>query len=141
MRRFVILFVSVLSLMYVSNVNAFFLERGSYFIGLWQGIDPIDGSEVLLSISKNDDGTFSTIGHESNFFVCNDTDKGVSTGTGHIESGVLVTSEIVQCFSANETIGPYPVEYTPDKKKQILNVKYPDDPSDAGSIILYRISK
>ena len=151
MRRFLIAFVLVLSLMFVSNVHASFLNNGSrfidlrssYFIGLWQGIDPVDGSEVLFSIFKNDDGTFSILGHESSFFVCDDTDKGVITGKGQIEHGVLVTTEMrLQCLQ-EKNLEPifYSVEYEPDKTNQILIYKAIGGDPPSEPIILYRISK
>lgn len=149
MRRFLIAFVLVFSLMFVSNVNASFLNygshfidlRSSYFIGLWQGIDPVDGSEVLFSIFKNDDGTFSILGHESSFYTCANTDKGVVTGTGQIVHGVLAITDMkLQCLQ-EEDLPPvfYSVEYEPDKTNQILIYKATDPPSEP--IILYRISK
>ncbi len=155
MKRFLIAFVLVLSLMFVSNVNASFLNNGShfidlsgsYFIGLWQGVDPADGSEVLFSIFKNDDGTFSILGHESSFYVCNNTDKGVVTGTGQIEHGVLVITDMeLQCLpvaggGTGGTTYHYSVEYVPDKKNQILIYKEIDGSSEFSTIILYRISK
>ena len=72
-------------------------QQSRSFLGLWQGIDPDDGSGVLYSFSDNDrDGVIEIIGRETFFTVCNG--DGVIKGTGVVESeGRLVAQLVVTC--------------------------------------------
>ena len=69
--------------------------KGKFFIGFWEGIDPLDGSTVQLSISDNDqDGMFDFIYRESFFTTCftaqNTKGRGVLTGTASVvEQGAI----------------------------------------------------
>ena len=69
--------------------------NGRFFIGFWEGIDPLDGSTVQLSISDNDqDGVFNVIYRESFFSTCftdlNTKARGVLIGTASVvEQGTM----------------------------------------------------
>ena len=69
--------------------------KGQFFIGFWEGIDPLDGSTAQLSISDNDqDGMFDFIYRESFFSTCftdeNTKGRGVLTGTASVvEQGAI----------------------------------------------------
>ena len=74
------------------NQNA---ANGQFFIGFWQGIDPLDGSTVQLSIADNDqDGVFDFLLRESFFTLCftgeNTLGRGFFIGTAIVvERGVI----------------------------------------------------
>ena len=109
---------------------------------MWQGVDPVDGSEVLRSIIKNKDHTFSLIGTETHFVGCN---RGKVEGTGGMENGIIVfdTYRLV-CFgedysSSDDDISyPLDVKIIPDRLNRTITEDYgPDWPA----VVLHRISK
>jgi hypothetical protein len=69
--------------------------NGRFFIGFWEGIDPLDGSTVQLSITDNDqDGVFDYIYRESFLSACftaqNTLGRGYLIGTATVvEQGVI----------------------------------------------------
>ncbi len=89
--------------------------KSQFFIGLWGGVDPADGSEVLVSISDNDDGgKLKLLWHESRWFNCGGSDNAVLTATGGtVQDGVLsFETAIISCFDTYSEIDvtPYPIE-------------------------------
>lgn len=85
--------------------------NGRFFIGFWEGIDPLDGSTVQLSISDNDrDGVFDIIFREGFFTSCftaqNTKGRGVIIGTGTlVEPGVIEVVADQTCFDDDNQIG------------------------------------
>ena len=84
--------------------------KGQFFIGFWEGIDPLDGSTVQMSITDDDqDGAFDFIYRESFFTSCftaqNTKGRGVLTGTGIlVEKGVMEVVADQTCFDdGNQT--------------------------------------
>ena len=136
MKRLLIMFIMIFSIIFASNVNAG--DRGFYFTGFWQGVDH-DGSEVLRSIVKNDEGTFDIIGSENYTSGCNG-ERGKITATGVLEAGVLTSINFtLTCYNG---YGPFSaqVEYVPDRFNRTLLEVY----HGAGEflpVILHRISK
>ncbi len=104
-----------------------------FFIGLWGGVDPNDGSEVLASISDNDnDGRLELLWHESRWFLCDGSDNAVFIATGGtVQDGALsFETAITTCFEGDEIVDPsYSIEAN-RKADTILD----------GDIILHRIS-
>ena len=135
MKRILLILIVVFSIILVSNVNADPPLQGSYFIGLWQGIDPNDGSESLRSIVKNDEGTFDIIGTETYFSACGGY-PGVIEGTGELEDGVILCTFNIRCLGGSTFTGSQ--EYVPDRRNNTLL-----EVSDSGypTIILHRISR
>ncbi len=86
--------------------------KGKFFIGFWEGIDPLDGSTAQLSIIDNDrDGVFDIIDRESFFTTCftaqNTKGRGVLIGTGTlVEQGVIEFVAELTCFDDDNQIGP-----------------------------------
>jgi hypothetical protein len=84
--------------------------NGRFFIGFWEGIDPLDGSTVQLSISDNDrDGVFDYIFREGFFTSCftaqNTKGRGVVIGTGTlVEPGVIEVVADQTCFDDENQI-------------------------------------
>ena len=89
--------------------------RSQFFIGLWGGVDHVDGSEILVSISDNDDdGKLELLWHESRWFNCGGSDNAVLTATGGtVQDGVLsFETAIISCFDTYSEIDvtPYAIE-------------------------------
>lgn len=91
-----------------------------FFIGLWQGIDPLDGSEALRSITIDEDGKFQIIGYESYYNGCG-SDRGIVKATGNLDNGVLVTDYFsLECYESGIIYDGIFVEYIRDKKNGTL---------------------
>jgi hypothetical protein len=84
------------------------------FVGLWEGIDPIDGSIARLSITCDQDDVCEILVAETAFTVCGGSSEGLLRGTGSIESGVLQVPDFtVTCFATGTVISDN-AQYTPD---------------------------
>ena len=73
---------------------------GKRFLGLWQGIDPVDGSSQTVEISRGADGGFELLWAESYWTVC-DGRRAVLRGTGESAAGdrsTLVFEMEITCF-------------------------------------------
>ncbi len=109
-----------------------------FFIGLWCGVDPEDGSEVLASISDNDgDRELELLWHESRWSSCDGSDNAVLTATGGtVKDGVLsFKTAIILCFYDNGDISSskdaYPRTIESNRKANTIF---------AYNVILHRIS-
>jgi len=114
-------------------------EENQFFTGLWEGVDPLDGSGVQVSISDLDrDGEFDIIWRETFFTLC-DGGRGIVTGTGTVgEDGILRTNEVFTCLPTGEPSDGEAI-YEPVKKDEILIVSSPTSP-DLPPIILHQVS-
>lgn len=114
-------------------------DADSFFLGLWEGIDPLDGSDVLASITNIDgDGTIEILWRESFYALC-EGDQGIVQGSGTIgEDGILLTDEFLTCFNKEVTVNGKGV-YTPSEKDQLLIITYPENP-ELEPLILHLIS-
>ncbi len=81
-------------------------RSGKVFRGLWEGIDPVDGSSQKLLISGGAGGVFSLVWRESYWTVC-DGRRGILEGAGerdpHNRSRLVVQMEIT-CFDPEEVV-------------------------------------
>ena len=85
-------------------------SSGKRFRGLWEGIDPIDGSSQKILISGGAKGVFSLLWSESYWTVC-DGRRAVLDGVGERdpdERNTLVFQMKITCFDPEE----FPVEDT-----------------------------
>jgi len=95
----------------VGVVSAFLLPGNAaavgnrFFIGLWQGIDTLDGSEMLVSINDNDrDGILEVRLTETFFATCIAQNKGFSgspgilEGTGTVNGKILTWNFSFKCY-------------------------------------------
>ena len=65
--------------------------HGSRFVGYWMGIDPLDGGDSRRGITRNDDGTYSVIGRDTVFTLCDSSDRAIVT----VDDAVVVRSALV----------------------------------------------
>jgi len=76
------------------------------FVGYWMGIDPLDGGDSRRGITRNDDGTFSVIGRDTVFTLCDGTDRAIITvGDAAVARSALVSDDLViTCTNQNSTV-------------------------------------
>ncbi|WP_421723893.1 hypothetical protein [Bauldia sp.] len=74
-------------------------QSAKSFVGLWQGVDNVDGSLRTISITELDDGTFNVLAHDSYWTMC-EGPGGLETDTGQVDDkGVLQLTGQVNCRS------------------------------------------
>lgn len=76
----------------------------SNFVGLWETIDPDDGSHQILSITDNGDGAFKLLIYDTYFNSCNGG-RGLVQGTGKVSAeGTLKSDDFtITCFENEDT--------------------------------------
>jgi hypothetical protein len=74
------------------------------FIGLWEAVDPEDGSHQILSITDGADGTIKLHLFDTYFTLCNG-DRAIGEGTAELTRKQSLDSEdfTIKCFEANST--------------------------------------
>jgi hypothetical protein len=92
MRRFLVLaFVAVLPVAFASSADAA-SERS--FVGLWEGVDPVDGGDSLRSITCFKDRSCRLAATDSVITLCGGGPAFVG-GTGALEGDALVFADAV----------------------------------------------
>ena len=114
-------------------------EADRFFLGLWEGIDPLDGSTVRVSIANlNKDEKIEIAWTESLFTLCEGA-NGFITSTGTVdENGVINADEMLTCFDKEETAEGQ-ASYTPVKDDGLIIVTPKSEP-DFPPVILHRVS-
>ena len=76
------------------------------FVGYWMGIDPLDGGDSRRGITPNEDRTFSLIGRDTVFTLCDDTDRAIVTaGDLTVRGSRLVSDDfVISCTNTNSTV-------------------------------------
>ena len=143
MKKFYI-FLAALSLIAVlqlacTDSNSEDNEADRFFLGLWEGNDPLDGSTVLVSFTNLDkDDTIELDWTESLFTICEGA-NGLVTGIGTVgEDGILLTDEMFTCFNNEETFEGTG-SYEPVKEDGIIIVTSPANP-ELPAIVLHKVS-
>ncbi len=119
------------------------------FLGLWEGVDPLDGSPVRLSLSDiDDDGVLELTLQEDFWTSCFNLGaayskgRGVVTGTATVASkGVLDASTELICISDSnvpQSLGVASVEYTLRSHDRVLVIP---EFGNAPAIVMHRISR
>jgi hypothetical protein len=109
------------------------------FVGLWQGIDPVEGDLGLDSITPNSDGTF-TILVKAKFRFCPGPDPSAfSFATATIQHGNLVSTDR-RIFCGGDIVidSSRKVVYTPVAGEDLLQAFV--EPIPEPVVILHRIS-
>jgi hypothetical protein len=115
-------------------------ERGAAgtrpFVGLWEGVDPGDGSLTQRAITCDRDGRCEVLGSDSFFRLCDGT-QGILEGTGSVRDGVLaVPGFTLTC--ANGARVSVDTAFTPDRRNGTL-VEQTANPNIA-AITFHRLS-
>jgi hypothetical protein len=76
------------------------------FVGYWMGIDPLDGGDSRRGITVDTDGTFSVIGRDTVFTLCDGTDRAVVTVSDAVVVGTALTSDdlVITCTNTASTV-------------------------------------
>ena len=73
------------------------------FVGLWEGIDPVDGGDSLRSITCDRDGSCKLAATDSVITLCGSGPAFVG-GTGALEGGQLVFADAVLTCPDGRTV-------------------------------------
>lgn len=120
------------------------------FLGLWEGINPLDGSTVQLSITDVEgDGVLDFVQREGFFTLCfqlgnnHSLGRGVITGHGTVVSGGVFDVEFsFTCIGDDTepaTLREGTFQYFLESRGRILLV--PGVTSDTPDILLHRIAR
>jgi hypothetical protein len=76
------------------------------FVGYWMGIDPLDGGDSRRGITRNDDRTFSVVGRDTAFTLCDGTDRAIVTVAEASIVGAALASDdlVITCFNDGSTV-------------------------------------
>lgn len=85
-------------------INGTDTEITNSFVGLWEAVDPNDGSHRILSITNNGGGTVKLLAYDSSFGDCNGG-RGIVQGTGGIsaEQSLKVDEFTIICFETSKS--------------------------------------
>ena len=137
--RIVILFIFTLSTVVVPQnalANDHSLRR---FIGLWQAVDPDDGSLSTISIIKLSNDTVHLLYNDTYFYLCNGgrglgVGNGTRSGRNAIEfSGITYTCEDKKIPPVN-----IPASFTLDTSGALIEV---DEDQNRTQTIFYKTSR
>ena len=100
-RLLAVLFLCFIIVFGMTALAGDYFPKKFYFIGLWQGIDLTDGSEIQRSITYNRDGTFTILGYETFYTGCVGG-RGIVEATGALQEGVIVSYDFeLNCFASD----------------------------------------
>lgn len=114
-RSLVLASAALLPLAFVSSANAA-SERS--FVGLWQGIDPLDGGEALHSITCFRDRTCQLVASDSVVSFCGG-ESALINGTGSLEGDELVFPDAVLACP-EDTVMNLEISYERDRRNRTL---------------------
>jgi hypothetical protein len=145
MKRFLIFAsVALLPLVLASSANAagersFFGLRS--FIGLWEGIDPVDGGDSLRSITCSLDQSCELAATDSVITVCGGG-AGFAGGTGGFEGNELVFPDAVLTCPDGETVNlAISYERDPFNRTLVETTVVGDTGTILPNIIFHKISR
>lgn len=76
------------------------------YVGYWAGVDPLDGGDSRRGITDNGDGTFSVVGRDTVFTLCDDTDRAIVASDDATIEGSELTSDdfVISCFGNDSKV-------------------------------------
>jgi hypothetical protein len=76
------------------------------FVGYWMGIDPLDGGDSRRGITRNRNGTFSVIGRDTVFTLCDGTDRAIVTlsDAAVVDSRLVSDNLLIRCTNDGSTV-------------------------------------
>ena len=82
------------------------LSSARQFVGYWMGIDPLDGGDSRRGITWNQDRTFSVIGRDTVFTLCDGTDRAIVTVSDAVVASSALVSDnlIITCTNTDSTV-------------------------------------
>jgi len=138
-KRFFVVLSAVGVLSFVSlAVEAGDRSSGRGFWGLWEAIDPLDGSTQQISISDGAEGSFNLLWRESYWTICSGR-RGVLNGTGELKPGkrkTLVVQMTITCFDPEEVVVEDSIEFEVEGQNMLLA----SDPGEFPALPFFRVS-
>lgn len=115
---------------------------GRRFIGYWMGIDPLDGGDSRRGITRNEDGTFSVMGRDTVFTLCDDTDRAIVTVSDAVVVDSVLTSDnlVITCFNTGSTVR-LKVRYEVVDPNIVRETTTQQDGTLVDEIIFHRVSQ
>jgi hypothetical protein len=116
--------------------------RADRFVGYWMGIDPLDGGDSRRGITPNKDRTFSLIGRDTVFTLCDDTDRAIVTDGALTPAGSALVSDdfVITCTNTGSTVR-LKVRYDVIDRAIIRETLVTLDGEPVDEIILHRVSE
>jgi hypothetical protein len=76
------------------------------FVGYWMGVDPLDGGDSRRGITRNEDGTFSVIGRDTVFTLCDNTDRAIVLVDDAVLDRSRLSSDnlVIRCFNTGAVV-------------------------------------
>jgi hypothetical protein len=112
------------------------------FVGYWMGVDPLDGGDSRRGITRNQDDTFSVVGRDTVFTLCDNTDRAIVT----VDDGVIVRSAltsdnlVIKCFNTGAVVH-LKVRYDPIDTNIIRETVTQQDGTPVDEILFHRVSQ
>lgn len=112
------------------------------FVGYWMGIDPLDGGDSRRGITTNNDGTFSVIGRDTVFTLCDGTDRAVVTVSDASVAGSALVSDnlVITCTNTQSTV-KLKVRYDVIDRNIIRETATSQTDQPVDQIIFHRVSE
>jgi hypothetical protein len=112
------------------------------FVGYWMGIDPLDGGDSRRGITRNDDRTFSVIGRDTVFTLCDGTDRAIVTVRDAVvaRSALLSDDLVITCTNNGSTVN-LKVRYDVIDRSIIRETVTTQGGDPVDEIIFHRVSE
>jgi hypothetical protein len=112
------------------------------FVGYWMGIDPLDGGDSRRGITRNDDRTFSVIGRDTVFTLCDGTDRAIVTVSDAVVAGsALVSDDLVITCTNNQSTVRLKVRYDVIDRNIVRETVTSQAGEPVDEIIFHRVSE
>ena len=135
--------VALLPLTFASSANAE-SEGSSFglrsFVGLWEGIDPVDGGDSLRSITCSPDRSCELAATDSVLTLC-EGGTGFASGTGSLEGNELVFPDVVLTCPGIEVHLAISYERDPRNRTLVETTVVVDTGTTLPNIIFHKISR
>jgi hypothetical protein len=116
--------------------------RGRQFVGYWMGIDPLDGGDSRRGITRNDDRTFSVIGRDTVFTLCDGTDRAIVTvDDATVVGSALVSDDLVIDCTGNQSTVELKVRYDVIDRNIVRETVTTQGGEPVDEIIFHRVSE
>jgi hypothetical protein len=112
------------------------------FVGYWMGIDPLDGGDSRRGITRNHDGTFSLIGRDTVFTLCDGTDRAIVSDGDLTRSGRAFVSDTftIKCTNTNSQV-VLKARYEVVGKNVVLETLTSQTGDPVDKILFHRVSR
>jgi hypothetical protein len=117
-----------------------FFGLGS-FVGLWEGIDPVDGGDSLRSITCLRDQSCNLAATDSVITLCGGG-SGFADGTGGLEGDELVFPDVVLACPNGETVNlSISFEHDPLNRTLVETTVVEDTGDTLPNIVFHKVSR